>query len=206
MRSIDASNGGRDSHLMPESEARYIRVTMPRSRSRRRHRRAVRARPGVRRVAERVHQVARQAGAAGAAIRAAYLDEQTYWTIVGVDGDTEEGMLSEDGALEVAQGQLFASSRSSRRAASWLTWADVHDRPFARGRLSADPERRVEASHDRARRPLRMRAAQRRQRHAFTRSIACATRRRRGSKSRCALAVRPFQVNPPASFSTPRVA
>ncbi len=29
VRSVDASNGGRDSHLMPESEARYIRLTMP---------------------------------------------------------------------------------------------------------------------------------------------------------------------------------
>src|SRR5688500_1846441 len=29
VRSIEASNGGRDSHLMPESEARYIRLTMP---------------------------------------------------------------------------------------------------------------------------------------------------------------------------------
>ena len=49
----------------------------------------------------------------------AYLDEQIYWTIVGVDGDTEEGMLSEDGALEVRKGS-FSVEPFIRTRSGWL--------------------------------------------------------------------------------------
>ena len=123
VRSIDASNGGRDSHLMPESEARYIRLTMPD--------------PGrdvginelyIRDLefgASRnafVRSLAKQARR-GCYPRP-YLDEQIYWTIVGVDGDSEEGMLSEDGALEVRKGS-YSVEPFIRTRSGWLTWADV---------------------------------------------------------------------------------
>ncbi|HEY7639058.1 MAG TPA: discoidin domain-containing protein [Steroidobacteraceae bacterium] len=123
VRSIDASNGGRDSHLMPESEARYIRLTMPDAG------RDV----GISELHVRdlefgasrnafVRSLAKQARR-GCYPRP-YLDEQVYWTLVGVDGDTEEGMLSEDGALEVRKASYsvepFVKTRSG-----WLTWADV---------------------------------------------------------------------------------
>ena len=75
VRSIDASNGGRDSHLMPESEARYIRADDARSRA------AMSASPSchvrdlrVRRFAERVHQSLAKQTRDAAAIRAPYLE------------------------------------------------------------------------------------------------------------------------------------
>ncbi|HJY37609.1 MAG TPA: discoidin domain-containing protein [Steroidobacteraceae bacterium] len=123
VRSIEASTGGRDSHLMPESEARYIRLTMPD--------------PGrdvginelyIRDLefgASRnafVRSLAKQARR-GCYPRP-YLDEQIYWTIVGVDGDSEEGMLSEDGALEVRKGS-YSVEPFIRTRSGWLTWADV---------------------------------------------------------------------------------
>ena len=50
--------------------------------------------------------------------------EQSFWTVVGLDGAREEGLLSEDGALEVGKG------RFSVEPFLWLdgklvTWADV---------------------------------------------------------------------------------
>jgi hypothetical protein len=33
-----------------------------------------------------------------------FVGEQTYWTIVGVDGGKEQGLIGEDGAIEVGKG------------------------------------------------------------------------------------------------------
>ena len=43
--------------------------------------------------------------------------EQEYWTVVGVDGDREEGLLGEDGALEVGQGAFSIEPFLLRRTA-----------------------------------------------------------------------------------------
>jgi hypothetical protein len=54
----------------------------------------------------------------------AFLDEQSYWTIVGTDADSEESLLSEDGALEVRKGG-FSIEPFIRIRDATLTWADV---------------------------------------------------------------------------------
>lgn len=196
VRSIDASNGGRDSHLMPESEARYIRLTM-----------ADAGRDvGINELYIRdlefgasrnafVRSLAKQARR-GCYPRP-YLDEQIYWTIVGVDGDTEEGMLSEDGALEVRKGSYsiepFVKTRSG-----WLTWADV-----TIGHSLADnylPIPSVEWKH----RSIELKTT------AYASGAVGASylhgiyRLHNPTKGRqqltLALVVRPFQVNSPAQF------
>jgi hypothetical protein len=53
-----------------------------------------------------------------------FLGEQTYWTVVGVDGDGKQGLLNEEGMLEVDRGGF------SIEPFLWLddklvTWADV---------------------------------------------------------------------------------
>jgi hypothetical protein len=53
--------------------------------------------------------------------------EQTAWTIVGVDGGDDTGLLSEDGALEVARGG-FSIEPFVVRDSSVVTWADVDTR------------------------------------------------------------------------------
>ncbi|MDY6948976.1 MAG: discoidin domain-containing protein, partial [Pseudomonadota bacterium] len=123
VRTIDAGNGGRDSHLLPESEARYIRLTMPK--------------PGRALGIAELYVRDLQFGASPNAFieslaksarkgcyPRAYSNEQTYWTIVGVDGDSEESMLSEDGALEARKGS-FSIEPFIRVRDKWLTWADV---------------------------------------------------------------------------------
>ena len=123
VRNIDASNGGRDSHLMPESQARYIRVTMPDP-----GRDVGIAELSVRDLEFGASPNAFISSLAKQTRRGCYprpyLNEQIYWTIVGVDGDTEEGMLSEDGALEVRKGS-YSIEPFVRTRTGWLTWADV---------------------------------------------------------------------------------
>ena len=55
--------------------------------------------------------------------------EQPCWTIVGVDGGSETGLLSEDGALEVARGG-FTIEPFIVSDAKVVTWADVDTRAF----------------------------------------------------------------------------
>ncbi|HEY8469518.1 MAG TPA: discoidin domain-containing protein [Longimicrobiales bacterium] len=102
IRVVEDGNGGRDHLWLPESEARHLRLRLTRS-----------ARGQGYALAEVAVQpidwaptrndffmaVARDARRGD--YPRAFLGEQSYWTVVGVDADTAEGLLSEDGALEV---------------------------------------------------------------------------------------------------------
>lgn len=196
VRTIEASNGGRDSHLLPESEARYIRLSMPRSGH------AV----GV----SELHVRDLQFGASPNAFIESlakngrrgcyprpYYDEQTYWTILGVDGDSEESMLSEDGALEVRKGS-FSIEPFVRARDKWITWADVTVRQSLADRYL--PIASVEWKHSDVMLTTTAYGAGEPGK-AITQAVYTV---RNPSKSRrqvtLALVVRPFQVNPPAQF------
>ena len=130
----------------------------------------------------------------------AIYDEQSYWTIVGVDGDSEEGLLSEDGAHRSAQGRFLDRAVHQVTATRWLTWADVEiEHSLADGYLPM-PSRAVAScatldssitALSAGRRAMRIRAV--------TYRVSNPTQER-PHRSTLALAVRPFQVNPPAQF------
>jgi F5/8 type C domain len=123
--------------------------------------------------------------------------EQSYWAVVGLDGDRDEGLLSEDGALEVAKGRFTIEPFLSLDD-RLVTWADVTttrslvdgDLPLpqvtwhAKGldlEIAVVPEGKPGAQAFRVR--YRLRATGREQR-----------------TGRLLLALRPFQVNPPSQF------
>jgi len=54
----------------------------------------------------------------------AFSGQQAYWTVVGIDGGSDTGLLSEDGALEVAKGG-FSIEPFVRTDSGVVTWADV---------------------------------------------------------------------------------
>jgi hypothetical protein len=127
LREVRDGNGGRDYHFLPETEARYLRIrtlkeAVPRG--------AV-AIDGL--ILEPLAWGATQesffAAIAKDAPRGCYprsiAGERIAWTVLGDDaGDREEGLLSEDGALETAKAAysiepfLFAGGRL-------ITWNDV---------------------------------------------------------------------------------
>ena len=102
VRRVSGGNGGRDPLRLPETEARYIRLDL-------------RGSSGLYALAE-IEVEPLEFGASPTAFinalakdapRGAYprgFYEQPYWTLVGVDGGGESGLISEDGAIELSRG------------------------------------------------------------------------------------------------------
>jgi hypothetical protein len=124
IRRVVSGNGGADPHHLPESEARYLRVRMQDG-------------PGASYgIAEiEVKDVAWSAtpndffqNLASSALRGhyprAYVREQSYWTILGVDGGLHHGLLSEDGALEIAP-QSASIEPFLLDGDRLISWADI---------------------------------------------------------------------------------
>ena len=57
--------------------------------------------------------------------------QQTYWTVVGVDGDDKEALLSDDGALEVDEA-AFSIEPFLYSGDGLITWADMQATPSLR--------------------------------------------------------------------------
>lgn len=118
------SNGQRDYLYLHGAESRYVRLNLQRSSRGRGY--------AIRYIAIQPYEFSGApnqffqniASQARRGLYPRYLQgEQSYWTVVGVPGDTEEALLNEDGALEVGKGSfsiepfLFSDGRL-------ITWAD----------------------------------------------------------------------------------
>jgi hypothetical protein len=123
--------------------------------------------------------------------------EQSAWTLVGIDGGKESGLLSEDGALEVSRGG-FSIEPFVVTGSRVVGWADVETRQFlVDGYLPipgvtwrrAQWELRVSAFASGSRDESRI-VARYELRNLTDQPLAL----------QLVLAVRPFQVNPPSQF------
>jgi hypothetical protein len=124
VRVVRTGHGGVDPLYLPDSEARYVRIAMLGA-------------PGPYELAEvEVKDLAFGASAnaffselAKSAPRGRYprgfYDEQTYWTVLGVDGGHETGLFSEDGALEVAKGGFSIAPFVVDAGGKVASWADA---------------------------------------------------------------------------------
>ena len=120
--------------------------------------------------------------------------EQTAWTVVGIDGGSDSGLLSADGALEVAKGG-FSIEPFVMADSRVVSWADVDARPFLVDGSLPIPgvtwrhpgwELRVTAFASGSREASRLVA--RYELKNLTRDV---------TTLQLVLGVRPFQVNPP---------
>jgi len=123
--------------------------------------------------------------------------EQTAWTLVGIDGGDESGLLSEDGALEVAKGG-FSIEPFVVAESRVVGWADVESRQSLVDRYLPIPEvtwrqrsweLRVSAFGSGSRGHARL-VARYEIRNLTSRVLPL----------QLVLAARPFQVNPPSQF------
>ena len=193
---VDGS-GGPDALRLPESEARYVRLAL-----------ADGPGPGYALAEIDVEDLA--FGATGNAFVAAlareaprgsyprgFSGEQPYWTVVGIDGGRETGLFSEDGALEVRTGG-FSIEPFVVAGGRVYTWADVaEEQSLAEGYLPMPSvtwrgpgwQLRVEASADGTR-----------ERSGLLGQYEIVNGTGEPLELTLALAVRPFQVNPPAQF------
>ncbi|MDR2872445.1 MAG: discoidin domain-containing protein [Xanthomonadaceae bacterium] len=190
--------GGVDLIPLPESEARYIRI-LPEG-----------GHPGSEYTLKKVSvEPLAFAATPNAFVKAVaehlprgwvprgFSGEQPYWTIVGIDGGMEQGLLGEDGALEVGKGG-FSVEPFVRIDNDWVTWADVHSKQsLQEGYL---PIPRVTWEHPDFELTITGFASgspEQSQLHARYRLNNRSDRKR---SIELGLAVRPFQVNPPTQF------
>ena len=124
VRTVHDGNGGSDPIALPESEARWIRLLFDQG-------------PGANYgLADIVVEDLAFAATRNDFIKAiakqaprgrfprGFSGEQPYWTIVGINGGNEHGLLGEDGAIEVAKGG-FSVEPFLLSDGKLVTWADV---------------------------------------------------------------------------------
>jgi hypothetical protein len=192
------AGGGRAYAFMPETEARYVRLELLRSSRGRGY--------GIREVA--VEPLAWSAtrndffaAVARDAPRGSYprylLGEQSYWTLTGVDGDSTEALVSEEGIVETGKARfslepfLYADGRL-------LTWADGRaTQSLERGYLPIPSVRRV--AGDLALTVTAFASGAPGTSALWVR-YRVENRGTRASSPTLFIALRPFQVNPSAQF------
>jgi hypothetical protein len=130
-----------------------------------------------------------------------FVGEQSYWTVVGVDGGAEEGLLSEDGALEVGKAGVTIEP-FVLVGSELLTWADVQARhALLEGYL---PIPSVAWQHKDLAFQVTAFATDLKERSQLIATYQLRNLGERPQTLTLALAVRPFQVNPPSqSLNTP---
>ncbi len=197
VRRIVGGRGGPDAVWLPEAETRFLRLAL--------HDGPTRAYG----LAELEIQELAFGASANAFLLASARDwprgtyprsisgEQTAWTLVGIDGGDESGLLSEDGALEVARGG-FSLEPFVVAGSRVVGWADVEPRQFlVEDHLpipgvtwrQAQWELRISSFASGTRGQSRL-VARYDVRNLTDRSLPL----------QLVLAVRPYQVNPPSQF------
>jgi hypothetical protein len=197
LRKASASDGGLDAIHLPEHEARWLRVQAQRGAPRP----ALELRdasqwPDFNAV---LAELARDA--TPGAMPRAFLGQQNYWALVGVDGGGERSaLLSEDGAIELGRGGFSIEPAVQVDGGVPVTWADVTPTQSLRDGYLPLPT--VQWRHDAF--TLEVEAAADGPRDA-PHALARYTLVNRGDQRRrftLLLAARPWQVNPPQQFLT----
>jgi hypothetical protein len=198
LRRVRSSDGGRDWLQCPESEASQIRVRSLSPKLRR----SIGIRGILLQPLEWGASAERFLGAVAAGSRRGdfprgFLGEQSYWTVVGADGDVDEGLLDEDLRLETGRGQFslepFLFTEHGLR-----TWADGHtNQSLASGDLPVPTASRTVDS-------LALSVTVFARGDSGARELVVRYRVRnlepRARSVTLLVALRPFQVNPPSQF------
>ena len=198
-RVVRGSNGGRDYLLMSDSESRFLRL------------RILRAAPGAAAVALATLDVKPlewgasrdrfYAAVAADAPRGSYpratLGEMTYWTVVGVDFDSAEGLFDEYGRVETGKG-AFAVEPFLRDRGRLVTWNDVRSTPALREGYLPVPV--AEWAFEDLRFTVTAFAVGGPEKSAMLVRYRLRNTGAEARRDTLYLALRPFQVNPPSQF------
>jgi len=123
--------------------------------------------------------------------------EQVYWTVVGIDGGADSGLLSEDGALEIGKGGFSIEPFLIEDGKS-ITWADVESTHSLRESYLPIPS--VVWKHDALSLRVTAFGAGGRERSELIARYEVRNESDRARDVTLALAVRPFQVDPSTQF------
>jgi hypothetical protein len=197
VRAIVAGNGGDDPIALPESEARYLRLELEDG-------------PGESyALSELIVEPLAFAATPNDFIKAiakgaprgwyprGFIGEQPYWTIVGIDGGKEQGLIGEDGAIEIAKGG-FSIEPFVLTDGKLVTWANVQaTQSLQDGYLPIPSVAWKHPDFELAVTAFAQGTPERSQLVARYRLTNTGDTLRSVT---LALAVRPFQVNPPSQF------
>ena len=128
LREITAGGGGdRDWLALPDTEARYLRFDLQGGRSWRYGIRDIAIKPLD--FAGTPNEFIESVGAdlPRGSVPRGFSGEQPYWTLLGLDGGKEQALIGEDGALEVAKAS-FSVEPFVVVDKTVLSWADVESR------------------------------------------------------------------------------
>lgn len=197
LRVVAGGNGGRDWIALPESEARHVAIELRDGPGAGYALNEVRIEP----LAFAAHANDFVASVAKDSPRGlfprGFSGEQAYWTILGIDGGREQGLIGEDGAIEVGKGG-FSIEPFVIVDDKLLRWTDATiSQSLQDGYL---PIPSVDWSHDAAQLRVTAFADGTPERSQL---VARYVVRNPGTVVRdytLALAVQPFQVNPPSQF------
>lgn len=196
-REVVGGNGGTDFIALPESEARYLRLTPLRG-------------PGtgfglveatVQPLAFAATPNAFVASVAANSSRGefprGFSGEQPYWTLIGLDGGRDQALIGEDGAVEVGKGG-FSIEPFVVADGELVGWADVESRQSLQDDYLPLPS--VEWTHPAVRLDTTAFVDGTPDNSQLFVRYRLSNPGQRAREYRLALAVRPFQVNPPSQF------
>ena len=196
-RSVTAGGGGPDALLLPDAEARYVRLALHDGPARSYALAEIEVRDLAFGASPNAFFEAIARESPLGTFPRGFSGQQSYWTIVGVDGGHDSGLLSEDGTLEVAKGG-FSIEPIVRAGDDTTTWADVQPRQSLLDRYLPIPS----VEWRRAQWSLRVTAFAAGA-PAQSQLVAGYEIRNLGDRPlalELVLAIRPSQVNPPAQF------
>ena len=201
VRRVEQGDGGEDWIALPESEARYVALDLLDGPGQRYALAEIAVQPLAFAASDNDFIAAIAARSRTGLYPRGFSGQQPYWTILGLDGGTQQGLIGEDGAIEVARGG-FSVEPFVLVDGALVTWHDVRTRQslqegylpipgvhWARDDLQLDITAFAHGEADSSRLVARYRLSN------------------PGGKARdytLALAVRPFQVNPPSQFLNTR--
>ena len=199
LRRVRGSDGGLDALFLPESETRHLRVAL----------RKGAARPQVTLQNAALWPTLNATVATLAAetprgeLPRAFVGQQNYWTLVGVDGGGQRSaLISEDGALEIGRGGYSIEPAVQLDNGRRITWADAKiTHSLREGHL---PMPSVHWQHDAFALQVEAAADGPREAPELLARYTLRNTSARAQRYTVLLALRPWQVNPPQQFlSTP---
>jgi hypothetical protein len=203
LRTVAGSDGGLDAIWLPESEARHLRVQM-----RVQRRGAKPTTLPTLELRDATQWPDFNAALAELALDArpghmprAFLGQQNYWALVGVDGGGERSaLLSEDGAIEIGRGGFSIEPAVQIDGGPPLTWADVQATQMLRDGYLPLPA--VHWRHEAFTLDIETAADGARDAPQALARYTLDNRTDRPRRFTLLLGVRPWQVNPPQQFLT----
>ncbi|MEH6413984.1 discoidin domain-containing protein [Pseudomonas sp. CGJS7] len=193
-------DGGADYLALPESQARYLRLTAQIGPSADIALSEFEVKPLAFAATPNDFVASVAAEAPRGRFPRGFSGEQPYWTLIGVDGGTDSALIGEDGAVEVGKG-AFSLEPFVISDGELLGWADVRASQSLQDGYLPIPS--VHWQHPRFKLDITAFADDRRQVGGGSRLMARYRLANDGDRERTfqfVLALRPLQVNPPTQF------